>query len=394
MFIRTKSFEEWCYENLSSEKASEILSRWDYDLNGVSPKEVGFSSHGLGGKGFWLKCHIHESEQKNIHLFTRERHEGSINCIQCRSLSTTHPELGMFLVNKIDLSIYSLGSHKELLARCPDCGYEKRLRPYTLITHGLCCPNCDDGYYSEKFIANILKQLGILFKPQLTRKTFDWCEKYRYDIYIGEINCIIEIHGVQHFEGKHWEPLFIIQDNDRHKELIARKNGIENYIALDCRKSEIEWIKNSVTNSDLPSLLNFKASDVDWTECHRSSLPSVVKKACELWDNGLRNTIEIARELNMSRSPIIKYLKTGAEFGWCDYNPQESSMEAKVSQGIMSGKRVICLTTGEIFNSQKEATRKYNLSHSSVSSCCSNKRKTGGRHPTTGEALVWRYYTQ
>ncbi len=52
-------------------------------------------------------------------------------------------------------------------------------------------------------------------------------------------------------------------------------------------------------------------------------------------------------------------------------------------------KRVICVTTGEIFNCILEAEEKYNTSH--ISECCKGKRKTAGKHPDTGEKLIWEY---
>ena len=41
-------------------------------------------------------------------------------------------------------------------------------------------------------------------------------------------------------------------------------------------------------------------------------------------------------------------------------------------------KRVLCVETGEIFESIKMATEKMNLSHSVISACCNGKAKTAG----------------
>ena len=53
---------------------------------------------------------------------------------------------------------------------------------------------------------------------------------------------------------------------------------------------------------------------------------------------------------------------------------------------------VICITTEEIFTSMKDASDKYKVSFSHISHCCSGKRKTAGKHPETGEKLIWMYY--
>lgn len=89
-----KSFKEWCYENLSNEKANEILDRWDYKKNiknGViiNPSSISFSSHGFNDKGYWFKCpnNNHQSELKNIHNFIRNKKEGVLQCNACNSFA-------------------------------------------------------------------------------------------------------------------------------------------------------------------------------------------------------------------------------------------------------------------------------------------------------------------
>ena len=55
-------------------------------------------------------------------------------------------------------------------------------------------------------------------------------------------------------------------------------------------------------------------------------------------------------------------------------------------------KKIICLTTNEIFDSIADANRKYpNIDRSGISACCKNKRKSSGKHPVTKEKMVWQY---
>ncbi len=54
-------------------------------------------------------------------------------------------------------------------------------------------------------------------------------------------------------------------------------------------------------------------------------------------------------------------------------------------------RKVICITTGEIFNYIREGAKKYNVANQDISQCCKGKIKSAGKHPTTGEKLVWRY---
>jgi len=114
----SKSFYKWCYDNLSKEMADYILSRWDYELNVdkngnvISPNDVSYGSTGFNQKGYWFKCLDHSdhiSELKSINSFTRGQ-KGSIDCIQCNTISITDPNLEIFLVNKEDALKYSRGS--------------------------------------------------------------------------------------------------------------------------------------------------------------------------------------------------------------------------------------------------------------------------------------------
>ena len=51
----------------------------------------------------------------------------------------------------------------------------------------------------------------------------------------------------------------------------------------------------------------------------------------------------------------------------------------------------VLLNTKEIFTSLEEAHKKYGANKGSISQCCKGKLKSAGKHPITGEKLVWMY---
>ena len=402
----SKSFEFWCYNNLPEEEANNIMVRWDenknIDINDnvLTPKDVSYSSMGLDRKGYWFKCLDHPEhapEQKNIASFTHG-HKGSIECNQCNTIAITNPELLKYLVNKDDALKFSAGSDKKILVKCQDCGFKKRIRPPQLIKQGFSCPVCSDGIsYSEKFIFNILEQIKIDFEFQLTKKVIDWCKDYKYDFYINKIDCIIETHGIQHYEKNHyWDSLEEVQENDQQKEFLAKNNNITNYIVLDCRNSELRWIKKSVMTSSLPQLLQFKEEDIDWLECHEYACSSLVRDVCDLWNSGIKSTSKIGNALKVDRHTVTKYLKHGMELEWCDYDVEKVKKTNLISMRETNSKKIICLTTNEVFNSSSEASKKYSIDPSSISKCCKNNsiNKTAGKYPGTGERLTWMYYDE
>ena len=91
---------------------------------------------------------------------------------------------------------------------------------------------------------------------------------------------------------------------------------------------------------------------------------------------------------------IYKYLKQGAELGLCDYDPKEVMKANGIKTGISKRKKVLCITSDKIFDSIKQASEFYNLTHSNIISCCQGKRKSAGKHPITKEKLKWMYYDE
>lgn len=160
------------------------------------------------------------------------------------------------------------------------------------------------------------------------------CGNKKYDFYIENNNIIIETHGKQHYyEGnfthKGARTLQEEQINDKIKEDIAIKNGIEYYIILDCRESTIEWIKNSIVNSKLNVL--YDLSSINWEECSKYATSSKIEEAAKLWNNGL-STGDIKDIMHISATTIIDYLNKAVELKMCDYNKKESSRRGTIKR--------------------------------------------------------------
>lgn len=79
---------------------------------------------------------------------------------------------------------------------------------------------------------------------------------------------------------------------------------------------------------------------------------------------------------------------------WCDskYNNNYGTRKDKIKGSKNpAARKVQCITTGKKFNTVKEASKYYFVSRQSISSCCSNNLKSAGKHPVTGEKLIWKY---
>lgn len=74
-----------------------------------------------------------------------------------------------------------------------------------------------------------------------------------------------------------------------------------------------------------------------------------------------------------------------------------SRMGKCVGADNTKAKRVLCVTTGEVFGSVGDASRKYGIYRSGIARAClppspgNHKRNYAGKHPETGEKMVWKY---
>ena len=294
-------------------------------------------------------------------------------------------------VSEEDAKRYTKGSNKKIKIKCPYCGKKKKIA--INITHRtkiIGCTNCGDGVsYPEKIAISILNQLRIDHKPQLSNKDFAWCDKYKYDFYIPSLNMIIETHGGQHYKeqsiySRFKRTLQEEQENDRIKKELALKNGIEHYIILDCRYSELDYIKNSILNSKLNKL--FDLSKIDWFKCEEFALKNIVKEVCDYWNNKeeweTTQTIADDNEWGISaRGTIRDYLKKGTKYEWCNYNANEERLKAS-KKNNKNGKSVEifkCNQSLGVFESASELERQseklfgVKLNHSGVSMVCTGK---------------------
>lgn len=251
-----------------------------------------------------------------------------------------------------EAKLYTKCSGQRIIPVCPDCGRIKD-KPMLISNiykrHSINCGCSDRTSYGEKVMFNVLEQLELGFTTQLTHTVLTWCKNYLYDFYIPSLNIIIETHGEQHYiqtNRKQAKNLYEEQENDKAKKELALSNGIkeENYIVIDCRKSELGFIKNSILNSNLSKIYNL--SIIDWKRVEEFALSSRIKEACDLWNKGIKPTREIGCLMKLSYPTIIRYLTKGEYIGWTTYNGREELIKGAKRQG-KNGKLV------EIFKGDK-----------------------------------------
>ncbi len=287
-----------------------------------------------------------------------------------------------------EAKMYTPRSGQKIKPVCPDCGRIKdnKMTIDAIYKHKSIRCTCKDGIkYPEKFIFNLLEQVGLEFKTQLSKTTFDWCENKRYDFYfeLNKEKYIIETHGKQHYEqaGYKWKTVKEEQKNDKFKKELAIENGIkeENYIVINCRESDMEWIKKDVLKSELNNL--FDLSKIDWNKCEEFALSNRVKEACEIKRNNPEMTAsQIGEIIGVGEGCIRSYFKKGNNiWEWCNYNAKEEQLKASSKNGKSSGKKIEIFKDGislGVFESVAELERQsedifgVKLFHPNISNVC------------------------
>lgn len=305
-------------------------------------------------------------------------------------VATTHPHLVKYFVNIEDAYTHTYGSEDNILTICPYCGeIRDDVSVKSLTKYNYKCPRCGNNTpFTERIMFSLLKYLvSNDFEREFNPK-WNGLGLKRYDFYVPKYNLIIEMHGRQHYDDKCFERMnkkdFQYEvENDKLKKQIAIYNGIkkENYIVIDCRESDFDFIKGNIVKSRLNDLFNL--SSVDWNIIKNNSIKNRLSQIVDLWNDG--KTVRYIKEyFKTSSNPILEDLKLANELGLCDYSIDKSrSRSSKESSLKHRAKQIEIFKNGislGIFESAKDLERQSlelfgtKLSNGNISVVCNGKR--------------------
>lgn len=295
----------------------ELWIEWDFEKN----DELGFNIWEMTKGNGKIKAHwrcLNNNHPYDASPYQKTKGGGCPICSSHRLLIgfndmwTTNPQLAKLLANPDDDGYrYMQFSNVKVDWKC-GCGELIKSRKITDVNgQGLHCKKCADGVsFPEKLMFYLFKEIGIEFKSE---KIFNWSYNKRYDFYFVHNNqkILIETHGRQHYiqtSRKGARTLEEEQENDKYKYEMAVANGIdpENYIVIDCRYSEFEYIKDNILNSRLAKL--FDLSNVDWLSIRIKSQSSNKLEILKLHNDGV-NGKDIANKMGLNRTTVYSTLK-------------------------------------------------------------------------------------
>ena len=330
---KCKSFGQWLIDNIGCDAIDQYWS----SQNIIDPFTIFANSH----VNIWIKClnDLHPDYKTQPYVFSSM----GCRCPVCSNkkiiagindIATTRKDLIQYFKNQQDTTKYSEMSGKSVEMQCDLCGTVQIKQIAKVSSRGFHCSACSDGIsYPNKFIYHFLLQIKTLYGWKFEKeKIFAWSKNIDdigtriYDFYINDLNIIIEAHGEQHYRESFGyisgaKTLFEEQQNDRLKYSLAISNYIadDHYVVLNCKKSNKDWIRQSIMRSSLPFLLGFSENDIQWDDCDQFASSNMIRTVCDIWNNGNHDITEIANIVNMSYGTVTVYLQKGAKFGWTNY---------------------------------------------------------------------------
>lgn len=281
--------------------------------------------------GYLVRCLRDHYEYEVLEKDLRRR-RGCPICAHTKAIpgvndiSTTDPEFAKWVVHNEDKILYTRNTNKKILLKCPVCGREFMGIPNRYKGIPSCICN-DHVSYPEKIMSSVLSQLKINYIHQLNQSHFKWCKQYKYDFYFEyhSQQYIIEMDGSFHYIDNYKNNMSVEESTkiDRLKDSLAENNNCKiirinsNYNNI---KTRHDFIKTNILNSDLAQI--FDLSIIDWEECEKYALTSLVKTVNDLWNQGLSKT-EIYHKVKLGKTTIDQYILTGKRLGLNNYKPGE-----------------------------------------------------------------------
>lgn len=271
---------------------------------------------------------------------------------------------------------YTKYSTKSIYPICPFCHKISKIehKVFNIYQgHGFGC-DCKDGIsYPEKYMMELLKQINVEYTYQACHTTFDWSDNKKYDFYLPAYNSIIETHGEQHYRDNIWTSLEYETSNDIYKKQLALSNGISNYFEIDCKKSESDYIINSIKQSNLLDFLEVDIDKIDFNKCDKKATRNIVKEVCYYYSNVDHTPQNIAQHFNLYKSTIHKYLHKGNMFGWCQ--PIYTGSKKPISV-FKDNKYIDTYESASFLSSNSVNIFGIELDNSSITAVCRGRRKT------------------
>ena len=288
-------------------------------------------------------------------------------------IAVRRPDLIKMFNNTDDAYTHTIGSSKEVYIKCPNCSTTRLYKIQYLTREGRSykCPICSRGTsYGEKlfYVINSLLNLGFSHKAVL-----EDLKHREFDFFNKDLGIAVEINGIQHYEegtGSFHNAYKRTVESDREKREYCNLNNIQ-LIEIDARFSDFNFIIDNINKSKLDIAISSNMYEEILIEVDKYSTYDV-----EAIINRYRETGSMER--------------TGEEYQISPYTVKRLLSKFDIRL-IKHTTKIKCITTGETFNSQRQACKEYGIQPSNLNKALKGVRVYAGTHKITGEKLQWEY---
>ena len=284
--------------------------------------------------------------------------------------------LRRYLIDIEEAKIIAPKSNKKIKVKCPECDKEKVIITRNLVNQGFNCPTCSIGIsYPEKLFASYLEVKNISFESQ---KIFNSLPHRRFDFYLEDFNCVVEVNGEQHTRVSSystWSESYQKSiESDEEKKQFCKDNGIDIHF-IDAYKSEFKYIVNNIPYNSYFTKLNDQEENEMLELIEKKYRGYKLETIKKMREEGIRLD-EIGKVFGVTGNTISNILRK---------NNVETSRR---SDSI----KVKCVETGETFDSLREGANWCNIkSADKIRISCLNPKRSAGRHPVTGKLIKWSF---
>lgn len=311
-------------------------------------------------------------------------------------LWSLRPDVAELLENPEDGYRHTVHSGKKVNFICPYCNNVLNKTIAKVSDRGLSCSYCGKTKsYPNKFMCNLLDELGVKFKTEYKIDGYD----YRYDLYfiINNNSYVIEMdggigHGNKTYSGKVDK---VGLKTDLIKDDICKRNNIK-VIRIDCNykhKNRFGYIVKHIKESELSIM--FDLSKIDFNAIDITSSISTLGSVVDLWNNGVRSYDEFKKELHIPRPTIRRYLQEASIKGILSERYEDILKEIRMASNkklqTSKGKHIICVETNQVYVSIAEATRMTGIV--SIQRVVDKADRHAGKLPD-GTKLTWKSLTR
>ena len=169
------------------------------------------------------------------------------------------------------------------------------------------------------------------------------------------------------------------QANNLQKELINQYDTINNGYNISIGGQE------SFANYDLREVICLNTKEIF------NSTADAAEKYYGHRDGGHISSVCLGEREHAGKAENGQFLVWAYLDDYLD-NPDKYNNFSTKKKNPGRAKQVICINTGKVFNTLKEAAEwSGQKSHQNISAVCRGLRKFAGKHPQTGEKLSWQY---